>query len=49
MQDSNMSDTNFFTNEMNINLDVFRSLMLHRIVGQINGGDIIAIDDRRPS
>lgn len=44
MQNPNVSKGNFFSNEMDVHFNVFGPLMLHGVSGEVNGGDIVAID-----
>lgn len=38
-----------FTNEVKINIDMLRALMLDRVAGEVDGVDVIAVDQRDPS
>ena len=46
MKHSNLTRNNQITNKMNINLNVFGTLMLNWIAGQINGTYIITVNKR---
>lgn len=45
MENSNLTRSNFVTNEVNVNLNVFGLLMLNRVCGHVNGPHIISIDE----
>jgi hypothetical protein len=44
VEHSNLTPSNFFMNEINIHLNVFRSLMLNRITQEIDSTGVITID-----
>jgi len=44
MKDPSMTECNFLSNKMEIDLYMFRSLMLHWIAGEIYCTDVITID-----
>jgi hypothetical protein len=44
MKNSNMTEGNLFSNKMEVDLNVLRPLMLHRITGEIDSTDVVAID-----
>ncbi|MFS7923519.1 hypothetical protein Hanom_Chr03g00261651 [Helianthus anomalus] len=46
MKNPYMPHTNLFTNKMYIDLNMFGSLMLNRIIREINGRDVVTIDHR---
>ncbi|KAJ0779314.1 hypothetical protein HanPI659440_Chr06g0225101 [Helianthus annuus] len=45
MKNSNVTHADLITNKMNVDLYMLRALMLHRIIRQVNSGDIITIDN----
>jgi hypothetical protein len=44
MENSNVTKGNLLSNKMEIDLNMLRPLMLHRIAGEIDGTDVITID-----
>jgi hypothetical protein len=44
MKNSNVTEGNLFSNKMEVDLNVLRPLMLHRITGEIDSTDVVAID-----
>ena len=44
MKNSSMTEGNFLSNKVEINLNMFCSLMLHWVAGEIYGTDVITID-----
>jgi hypothetical protein len=44
MKNSNMTEGDLLSNKMEIDLNMLRPLMLHRIVGEIYSTDIVTID-----
>jgi hypothetical protein len=44
MKNSNMTKSNLLSNKMEIDLNVLRPLMLHRITGEVDSTDVITID-----
>jgi hypothetical protein len=43
MENSDLTPNNFFTNEMNVHLNVFRSLMLNRVTREIDSTDVVTV------
>lgn len=43
-----MAKSNLFTNEVNVELDVFRTLMLNRIAGQVHCRYVVGVHNRGP-
>jgi hypothetical protein len=44
MKNSNVTKGNLLSNKMEVDLNMLRPLMLHRIAGEIDGTEVIAID-----
>jgi hypothetical protein len=44
MKNSNVTEGDLLLNKMEINLNMLRPLMLHRIAGEIYSTDVVAID-----
>jgi hypothetical protein len=44
MENSNVTEGNLLSNKMEIDLNVLRPLMLHRIAGEIYSTDVVTID-----
>jgi hypothetical protein len=44
MENSNVTKGNLLSNKMEVDLNVLRPLMLHRITGEINSTDVVTID-----
>jgi hypothetical protein len=44
----NISDGNTFTDEVEVNLNVFGALMLDRVGGEVNNADVVTIDQSVP-
>ena len=44
MENANMSNGNLVPDEVEIKLNVLRALMLDRIASQIDGGDVVSVD-----
>lgn len=40
-----MTECHLVTNKMDVNLDMFSSLVVHRIRSQIHGRDIVTVDE----
>ena len=49
MHHSNSASGNLLTDKVKVNLDVFGALMLHRVRREVDGIDVVTIDDRSPS
>ena len=47
MQDTNITNGDTLSDEVEINLDMLRTLMLNRVRGEINHTDIVTIDNSR--
>jgi hypothetical protein len=43
MENSDLTPNNFFTNEMNVHLNVFSSLMLNRITREVDCTDVVTV------
>jgi hypothetical protein len=44
MENADFTKGDSFSDKVQINLDVFGSLMLNRVGGEVNGADIITVD-----
>jgi len=44
MENSNVTKGNLLSNKMEVDLNMLRPLMLHRIAGEIDSTDVVAID-----
>jgi hypothetical protein len=44
MKNSNVTEGNLFSNKMEVDLNMLRPLMLHRIIGEIDITDVVAIN-----
>ena len=47
MQHTDLTHGNTIANEVEIDLDVFGTLMLDGVGGHVDGADVVAEDDRR--
>jgi hypothetical protein len=47
MKDANITKSNTFPNKVEVNLHMFSALMLDRILGHVNGADIVTIHKSR--
>jgi hypothetical protein len=45
MEDVALTDGNLYSDEMKINLHMLRALMLNGVGGEINGADVVAVDE----
>jgi hypothetical protein len=45
LQDTDVTDGNAFPNEVEIDLDMLRTLVLNRVGGEVDGADIIIVDE----
>jgi hypothetical protein len=45
MENPNIADSHPVTNEMQVNFHI-RPLMLNRVGGEVNGADVVAVDER---
>jgi hypothetical protein len=48
MENPNIADSHPVMNEMEVNLHMFRPLMLNRVGGEVHNTDVVAIDERAP-
>jgi hypothetical protein len=44
MKNSNVTKGNLLSNKMEVDLNMLRPLMLHRIAGEVDSTDVVAID-----
>jgi hypothetical protein len=44
MKDTDFTDADLFTDEMEVDLYVLRALMLNRFGGEVDGVDVVAVD-----
>jgi hypothetical protein len=47
MKDANITKSHTFPNKVDVNLHMFSALMLDRVLGHVNGADIITIYESR--
>jgi hypothetical protein len=45
MQDVDITDVNAFSNEVKVDLDMLCALVLNGVVGEVDGADVITVDD----
>jgi hypothetical protein len=45
MQDANITDGNVFPDEVEVDLDMLHVLVLNGVGGEVDGSDIVAIDE----
>jgi hypothetical protein len=45
MQDTDITDDNTFSDEVEIDLDMLCTLMLNGVGGEVDGADIVTIDE----
>jgi len=45
--DTNVPNSNFLANKMNVQLNVLGSSVMHRILGHVDGRDVVAVHDGR--
>jgi hypothetical protein len=45
VQDADITDGNAFPNEVEVDLDMLHTLMLNRVVGEIDGTNVITVDE----
>jgi hypothetical protein len=45
MEDTNLTDDNLLSDEIKINLHMFRALMLNGVGGEVHGVDVVAVDE----
>jgi hypothetical protein len=45
VEDADVSDVNLFADEMEINLNMLRLLMLNWVVGEVDNVDVVAVDN----
>jgi hypothetical protein len=45
LQDADVTDGNAFPNEVEIDLNMLRTLVLNRVGGEVDGADIIIVDE----
>ena len=46
MEDPNIADSDPVTNEVQVDLHMFRPLMLNGVSGEVHGADVVAVDER---
>ena len=49
MKNTNIADGDSFTDEVEVDLDMFRTLMLNGVRGQVYSTDIVAVNESAPS
>jgi hypothetical protein len=45
VQDANITDGNAFPNEVEVDLDMLRTLVLNGVVGEVDGADVVVVDE----
>jgi hypothetical protein len=45
VQDADITDGNMFSDEVEVDLDMLRALVLNGVVGEVDGTDIVAVDE----
>jgi hypothetical protein len=45
MQDVDITDVNAFSNEVKVDLDMLCALVLNGVVGEVDGADVVTVDD----
>jgi hypothetical protein len=45
-ENPNIANSNSITNKVQVDLHMFRLLMLNRVSGEVHGADIVAVDER---
>jgi hypothetical protein len=48
VEDADVSDGDLFSDEVKINLNMLRSLMLNEVGGEVDDDDVVAIDEGAP-
>jgi hypothetical protein len=46
MQDANITDGNVFPDEVKVDLNMLCALVLNRVGGEIEGANVVAVDNR---
>jgi hypothetical protein len=46
VQDTDITDCNAFPNEVEVDLDMLHTLVLNRVGGEVDGADIVVVDER---
>ena len=49
MEHTDVAESHTFPDEVHVDFDVLRSLVLHTVGGEIHGADVVAVDDRGAS
>ena len=47
VEHANVSDGDLLANKVDVQLDVLHAAMVHRVLGEVDGRNIVAVDDRR--
>jgi len=47
MEHANVADGDLLANKVDVQLDVLRAAVVHRVLGEVDGRNIVAVDDRR--
>jgi hypothetical protein len=45
VQDANITDGHAFPHKVDVDLDMLRALMLNEVGGEVDGADVITVDD----
>ena len=48
MEDTDVSNGDAFADEVEINLNMFRALVLDGVGGEVDGADVVAVDECAP-
>jgi hypothetical protein len=46
MKDAHVAETDAFSDEMQVDFDMLRALVLYRVSGEVHHADVVAVDDR---
>jgi hypothetical protein len=45
MQDADITNGNTFLNEVKVDLNIFRTLVLNGVGGEVDGDDVVTVDE----
>jgi hypothetical protein len=45
VQDANITDGHAFPHKVDVDLDMLRALMLNEVGGEVDGADVVAVDE----
>ena len=46
MQSTNLPESHLLANEVNVELNMLRTAMVDGVGGEVDGGDVVTVDDR---